>query len=527
VKKLVKGAIGAAVVLVMVGGVILLAANLYVQSHAAQQQIREALSASLKMPAELTKTTLTPWEGLRIDGITVRPKPSPDNASAPDFLKADSFRVRFAFWPLFRRQLIVREVLLDKPQLSWTQNAEGRWEFPPDENKPAKPQRDPSAADHAMPPQDASSAPETASAPAEVASSTPAPASDSAPAPVAPTRQKEKDKQPPGFHVAVEKFRMRHGVMEFLDKQAKLVGRFEEVNFDGRLIAPRHANGELWFERAWLPFAGLSLTKFRSRYDYDEASGLTLKEGRGELADGTVSVEYHLSTQEPGSPFKLRCRIEGAALDQLTPQTEGVAQFASGRLEGNITAEGLSGDAASRSGSAELRLTDAQFKDIPMLQMLGDAMHIDDLSHPQLKKAELKCHLEGETLYIDSLLLASTDLQLTVQGQYQIESDRLDLQARLTIDRAVSRQLPQIIEANFLPSGDEAPGCRYIDFPVTGTLSKPVTDLRERVLAGSLNSLLQNLRVSKPKTPNPNKKPKRGAGSPSPENTPVPASSTP
>ena len=51
----------------ILGGVMLLAANLYVQSPTVQQRIRQALTATLHMPVTIRKITLSPWEGLRID----------------------------------------------------------------------------------------------------------------------------------------------------------------------------------------------------------------------------------------------------------------------------------------------------------------------------------------------------------------------------------------------------------------------------------------------------------------------------
>ena len=56
---------------------------------------------------------------------------------------------------------------------------------------------------------------------------------------------------------------------------------------------------------------------------------------------------------------------------------------------------------------------------------------------------------------------------------------------------------------NFTPSSDDPPGSRYIDFDVTGPLSKPSTNLFDRVLAGPSTGLLQNLLAPKPKRQHP------------------------
>ena len=146
--------------------------------------------------------------------------------------------------------------------------------------------------------------------------------------------------------------------------------------------------------------------------------------------------------------------------------------------------------------------------------MLGEMLRIKDLSHPQFKTAELDCQLNGEDLQIAPLRLVSNDLQVLAQGHYATDKDQMNLHGRLTIDPAISRQLPQFIEMNFSPCENEDAGRRYIDFDVTGPLGKPSTNLFDRVLAGPSSDLLQNLLAPKPKKP---RKTPRPAGQ-----TPVP-----
>ena len=99
VRKLGWYALRVTVAAFVLGGVLLLAANLYVQSHGVQQRIRETVEANLKLPVHLQKTTITPWGGLRLDGIAIRTDAAEDPAASkdrtPDFFTAASFRVRF------------------------------------------------------------------------------------------------------------------------------------------------------------------------------------------------------------------------------------------------------------------------------------------------------------------------------------------------------------------------------------------------------------------------------------------------
>ncbi len=491
VRKLGWYAVSAVVAAMILGGVLLLAANLYVQSLTVQARIRQALVSALKMPVEIKKTTLTPWEGLRIDGITAHPEGSTEN-----FLTAQSFRVQFALLPLFHKSLTVQQVLLDQPDLAWAQNADGRWQFPPETIPAAKPPTPP-----VPPEQEAPIEPPVQ--PGEAPGPVVPPVAEATPDVAPPARQAKPAGKPDhgSYQVAVDvdRLKLRHGVLNFLDSHRRLVGRFEEVNLDTRLKGTDHAAGALWFGKAMLPRAGVTFTDFHSDFTYDKR-GLNLAHGSGKFAGGKVDLSCRIGLQEPGTPFETACHIEDVSLDELVKEAGGRPKFAEGRLRGDIQAAGLAGDRESRRASGLVQLVNARFTNLPLLQTIGDALRIEDISHLEFKKAELDYALEGTILHVKPLTLVSNNLQIAAQGDYDTEADRLVLRARLTIDRAVGRQLPQFVESNFLPCGSGAPeGSRYMDFDITGTLNKPRSDLFAKVLQGSAASLLENLFAPKKK----------------------------
>ncbi len=510
-------AVSAVVVALILGGVLLLGANLYVQSLAVQHQIRQALAASLKMSVSLRKTTITPWDGLRIDGIVARvgPDTTPADAARPDFLRANSFRIRFALVPLFSGRFVVSEVLLDHPELSWPQDPEGRWQFPP-EQRTAKAKKPKHPKDQGPPPGPAptpsASAPSSPATPA-VAQGTASPAFTAPPPPPAPPPEGSypaADNLP----VAVDRLKLRHGSLDLLDGKDHLIGRFEEVNVDGRLPDPAYATGEYWFAKAELPRADLLLTNFHGSFTYVRDAELNLAAGHGELAGGNVLLTYHLQLGDPGSPYSADCHIENVSVAGLFAEAGSKSQPVEGRLEGNFNIRGLSGDPNSRNASGRFELLDTHLKNLPLLQAFGQALRIQDLSQLHFKRAELDCQLHGTTLDLEPLLLESGDLQVSAHGQYLIDQDRLNLHARLVIDQAVSNELPRFIEANFTPCGIDAPGSRFLDFTVTGSLSKPSTDLFDRALSGPLNGLFQNLLSPKPRNGRHN--PKHNNNNPTP-----------
>ncbi len=535
----------ALVVLLIAGGVLLLVGNLYVQSPAMQAKIRRELSIHLKMPAEARKTTLTPWDGLRIDGVTAPGGPGaasdagpPDTAdtagmkaSEPDpaarllRLNARSFRARLAFGPLFgRREIVVREILFDTPDLSWAQTPEGRWRWPRGDSlrlAAAQEKHGLRAAELAegrgSPPAATSSSPGPAASAGEGDSSTEKNDGDAKSA-----RSSGKTRAPTGgkptlaaapVNVAIEGFRVRHGVAQFLDTRGEPYGRFEDINLDGRIDAPAaaaandsgaaggkdntvaaSAHGRLWFGRSSLRDLP-TLTKFESAFAYTPEI-LDVTDGRGDLGGGVARVEYHLRHAEPGSPFQLRGKIEKVALGQLSKEIPaGAPRFLGGLLDGEVEMSGLSNSTASRTGRGQLRVVDAQLQNLPLLQTLGDYLRIPELSQLKLKTAQADCRLEGETLRIDPLVLGTGALRIEARGTCGLTGDQpLDLQTRLIIDRATSRGLSQFVDDIFTAVDGSTAGERYIDFRISGPLSNPRTDLLDRAVksAKPLQDLIQS-----------------------------------
>ena len=212
-------ALRATVAAFVLGSLLLLAANLYVQSHGVQQRIREALEASLKMPVSLQKTTVTPWDGLRLDGVVLRTEEADDTGSAPQgrarqiSFMPTSFRVQFAWWPLVtQRRVVIERVLLDKPRLVWQQDDDGRWSFPPGQDRVRLAEANELARENAAAPGTPPPAPDVPPPPPDVVG-TPIPGSlpsveESA------AEASEAERPFKGFPLLIDKLHVRHGEMD-------------------------------------------------------------------------------------------------------------------------------------------------------------------------------------------------------------------------------------------------------------------------------------------------------------------------
>src|SRR5437763_2057642 len=68
--------------------------------------------------------SVTPWSGLKLSGITIA---QGTTGTGGNFLEAKNFGLRIAFFSLFSRRLVIKEVSLVNPSVVWPQNSAGKW----------------------------------------------------------------------------------------------------------------------------------------------------------------------------------------------------------------------------------------------------------------------------------------------------------------------------------------------------------------------------------------------------------------
>ena len=98
------------IVFVAIAGLVglgLLAINLYVQSPDTQLRLREIVSENLGYPVSVFRISFTPWSGFHLEDVSIQ-DPSVDYP----IMKAQDLWIQCNYMPLFRRKLIVRQVIL-------------------------------------------------------------------------------------------------------------------------------------------------------------------------------------------------------------------------------------------------------------------------------------------------------------------------------------------------------------------------------------------------------------------------------
>ena len=465
--------------LVLIGGlsifaaVVFLALNLYVQSQGIQARIQQELRQRFGATLRIGRISVTPWSGLKLSGITIAQGSTDTNAN---FLEAKSFGLRIAFFSLFSRRLVIKEVSLASPNVVWPQNADGKWRLPDLrrerlENPPAI------AAEF----EDSSS---RTSGKAEPPTQNAAPATPAKQAAVAVDR---KTNAPAAFVSEIHKVSVADGAFRFLGRANEPVANFEGVGFRASVSSAFALHGNARVARVSLRDR-FFLQQLRSPLRYD-SNGLDLSQISARVGSGDVAGRFTMQPEADESPFRVELKFRGVQADQIITEGGGPSGVLQGKLDGSLQTEGKTTDPDALSGTGEIFLHDGQLRQYNLLVALGQLFQIEELTQLHLDQAEAKYHLAPGVVTIDELVLRSTNIRLSATGTVSFRG-KLHLSSRLAINEKIRAQLFKPIRANFQPT--EEPGYSAVDFEVSGTLERPKTNLLEKVVGRDLKDLVNS-----------------------------------
>ncbi|MGZ4966510.1 MAG: DUF748 domain-containing protein [Chthoniobacterales bacterium] len=470
------------VVLLLAGGlfvllaVALLAVNIYVQSHGTQARIQEELSHRLGSPLRIERISVTPWWGLKLTGITM---PQTDARIPGDFLNADTFRMRIAFGSLFAGQLVIKEISLVRPKVTWAQNAAGKWRLPSFE--PTEPEK---------------------SLPEKSASEKPSPAPlAAAPATSGPPPVEETESRPAEFNPEIRRVSLTNGSFHFLDSKGAPVASFDGLTFRSSLRSGIALRGNAIIKKISLRNR-FFLQDLQSplRYEPDE---LEFSQISAHAGGGEVTGQFHMLQTEFGSPFVATVNFHDVQVDRVVTEAGGPAGMLQGRIEGNLNANGKTADANALEGTGEIYLRDGEVRRYSLLVALGQLLQLEDLAQLHLDQAYVKYHITPGAVMVDDLMLSSPNMRLSAKGTIGFNG-KLRLDSRLAVNEKVRSQLFRAVRDNFHPL--EETGYAAVDFQVSGTIDHPKTNLMGQLIGpevkdlGGIISTLLGGKHSKPKS---------------------------
>jgi hypothetical protein len=484
------------------GAVVFLALNLYVQSQGTQARIQQELRQRFGATLKIGRVSVTPWSGLKLSDITIA---QGTTGATGNFLEAKNFGLRIAFFSLFSRQLMIKEVSLVSPNVVWPQNADGKWRLPD-----LRSERQENAS-KAIAAESASSSPEKSEkigTPAESPVTT-------APSKPPPPRPDRKPNAPTAFIAEIHKVSLANGNFRFLGRENEPVANFEGVGFRAVIQDASALKGNARVAKVSLR-DHFFVQQLRSPLRYD-ANGLDLSQISAHVGGGDVTGRFTMQPETEDSPFRVEMKFRGVQADQIITEAGGPSGVLQGKLEGSLQTEGKTTDPDALAGSGEVFLHDGQLRQYNLLVALGQLFQIEELTQLHLDQAEAKYHLSPGVVTIDELVLRSTNIHLSTTGTVSFRG-KLHLSSRLAVNEKIRAQLP--IRTHFQPT--EEPGYSAVDFEVSGTLERPKTNLLEKVVGRDLKDLVNSFWGGKSDKP----KKKKGAQANVDESTPAPSPET-
>ena len=450
--------------------VVLLAVNLYVQSQGTQTRIQQELSQRLGTPLNIRRISVTPWGGLKLSGITI---PQISGPASNNFLEASAFRLRVRFLSLFSQRLVIKEVSLADPFVTWSQDADGKWRLP------GSAEREKSRAP-------ITEAPAAESSPA-MASAEPSPPIQASPTiaqEAQPSHETVDEQATARFVPEIQRINVRRGNFRFLDQSGNFVASFEGLQFRSTIRSGVDLRGNANVARISLRDR-FFLDGMRSTLHYDPTE-LDLSQISSHAGGGDVTGRFVMQPQAQDSPFNAAVRFRNVEADQIIAEAGGPKGVVRGKLEGNFEATGKIADPNALTGTGEILLRNGQLQQYSLLAALGQILQIEELTQLHLEQAEAKYHINAGVVTVDELILRSPNVRLSAKGTIAFDG-KLRLESQLAINDKIRNQLFKPIRANFEPLSES--GYYAVDFEVSGTIDRPKSNLVEKVVGRDLKDL--------------------------------------
>lgn len=443
---------------IAVAVVLLLAVNIDVQSQATHARIERELSDRLGTSLRVRRISVTPWKGLALTGITI---PQTVGGGGTQFLEAESFQLRVRYLSLFSQRLVIKEVSLIDPKVTWYQNRDGEWRLPPPIAAPPPP--------HASIRGEGASVQSPSSRePSSVAQTTAAPAQN----------------RPSTFTPEVRRVNLVGGSFRFFDARGRPIAAFDDVQFHSNFRNTADVRGNVAIAKASLRDS-FFLQHLQARLAYGPAA-LELADIKADAAGGHMSGRFSMEPKSADSPFSANVKFEALDSNRVVTEAGGGSGTISGQLDGFLDASGKTADPNALAGAGEVVLRGGQLRQYSLLSALGQILQIAELQQLQLDDAHVKYHITPGRIAIDELLLRSPNIRLSAIGTVFFDG-RLQLQSQLAIDEQIRKQLFRPVRENFEPV--EEPGFAAVAFQVGGTVERPTSDLVEKLVGRDLKDI--------------------------------------
>lgn len=447
----------------------ILGLNIYLQSEGLQKRIQTAAESAAGSPVRITGTHYTPWSGFSITGVSVRGK---SGDGQPPFLAATSVSFRFSVLALLQGRLVVSEVVVANPFLVAHSGGPA-----PAPESPAPAVQIPEPGPTPTP------LPETSDQqPSGVVITVPDPGPQPSPTP-AP--------------VEVDRIRITNGQAQVYDSKGALAITLTGVEVSGAIAPDRSAAGTFEVAETGVG-AYVHPGHFKGTFTWKDGR-LVIPDLRADWAGGQLTGRLEVG---PDKEISITGAAEGILIKKLADDAGINGDGSRGSLFSKGTFHGYAGKPETFTGRVDVSLQQARFQPLDVIRQIGVLMGIQELQMLELKTAEAAFNIRDKKVTADSIVLESENLVMDAKGPIGFDG-KLKLQARLHLNERLRKDLAGLLGNNFKES--ERPGYQQMPFSITGTVSRPKSDLLDRLtgfrIGQDVGGLLKNLFRAPPPKP--------------------------
>jgi hypothetical protein len=350
---------------------------------------------------------------------------------------------------------------------------------------------------------------ETAKKPTPVPTATPY----QAPKPAVQSAQPEEKMPLRATPMLVEYIRIHEGQAFFYPAQGRPI-RLEGCAAEGKVSPNGSATGVFCIKNA--AFAEIArCSDITGKFEYHDGQ-LKITDIQAVWAQGVVRGSLEIS-KTPGPFFTASLAAENVSLQKLAEDAGFTTEGTQGFLFAKTSLQGIPGQPESFTGEASANLTEARMQPIDPLRQLGELLRINELRVLELRNAETALTIRNGKILVDRLELESTNLLMDASGEARFDGS-LDLDARFHVTQKLLKDSLGFIGSKFQPSDRE--GYANMPFSISGTMSRPKSDLLDKLvgvrLGDDVGVLLKNL-LRMPKKEK-KKKESKPAATPAPTN---------
>ncbi len=433
--------------------------NIYLQSEGLQSRIRSAAESAAESPVMIKGTHYTPWSGFSITGVTMQGRSLPGE---PPFLNATAVSFRFSLLALLQGKLVVNEVVVSDPFIV---SLAPRPTPTPEPESPGPARPEPSATPVVI---------LVDQPPAGVVIVVP----EQAPAPL-----------PAHNPVQVKKVRIANGKAQFFDSKGALAVTLTGIEVTGELLPDLSIAGTFRIAETTV---GAYMHPNRVAGSFTWKQGLlVIPDLNADWAGGRITGSIEIGADKSVSVI---AAAEGILLKKLATDAGINGDGSRGSLFSKGNVRGISGRPESFTGRVDVSLQQARFLPLEPIRQIGEFMGIQELQMFELKTAEAVFNIRDKKVNADTLVLESENLVMDAKGPVGFDG-KMKLQARLHLNEKLRKDLGGLLGDNFKES--ERPGYQQMPFSITGTISRPKSDLLDKLtgfrIGQDVGGLIKNL----------------------------------